>query len=121
MLTWYEQQFLDEWKSEYNISTLANSNQGVKRSDEYKKRVGDSFRGKKLSDEHRKRIGLANRLIKPSRSKTGFKGVTINGNKFTAHMGINGKQTYLGTFFTPEEASEAYKKATDLLILREGG
>ena len=51
----------------------------------------------------------------PQRSKTGFRGVMPKGEKFVAGITHNRKRIYIGTFDTPEEASEAYeKKRTEL-------
>lgn len=51
---------------------------------------------------------LINRYLN---NKHKFTGVWKNGNRYSAHIRINGKQTHLGTFDTPEEAHEAYIKA----------
>ena len=42
---------------------------------------------------------------------TGFKGVTRKGNRYIAQITINYQTTYLGSFDTPEQAAEEYKKA----------
>lgn len=48
----------------------------------------------------------------PGRSKKGLpKGVWKSDNKFTAAIKQNGKNVYLGNYFTPEEAHEAYMVA----------
>jgi hypothetical protein len=44
------------------------------------------------------------------------KGITKEGNKWKAQAYVGGKKTYLGTFSTPEEATEAYRNAN-----RDGG
>lgn len=46
-------------------------------------------------------------------AKTGFKGVSIRGNKFASVVCINGKKIYLGLFDTATQAHEAYLKAKD--------
>jgi len=48
-----------------------------------------------------KRISKAN--------KTGYKGVRLEGNKYTAHYSKNGKSYRLGRFDTAMEAAMAYK------------
>jgi hypothetical protein len=44
-------------------------------------------------------------LVPSSVSETGFKGVTKSGFKYMTNVSKNGKQRYLGTFATPEEAA----------------
>jgi hypothetical protein len=44
---------------------------------------------------------------------TGFRGVTRSGEKFVARIHHNGKATYIGTFETDIEASNAYDKFID--------
>ncbi len=44
-------------------------------------------------------------------NKTGFRGVTPDGNMFKAQISINGKVSHIGNFDTPEEAHEAYLEA----------
>jgi hypothetical protein len=48
------------------------------------------------------------------KNKTGFKGVSYRSdiNKWMAKIGINRKYFYLGYFSTPQEAHEAYCKAS---------
>lgn len=121
LLSWYEQQFVDQWKPEYNQRKDVTSNFGIKRTEEYKKMVGDFHRGKSLSNTHRKNIGIAVRLKHPIRSKTGFKGVTILPNgKYRAMAKIEGKQKHLGCFDSPEEASKVYQKTVDNVIFGGG-
>ena len=49
------------------------------------------------------------------RNKLGLKGVTQDGNRFTARVYPNGKEIHLGTFATKEEASAAYIGAAKVL------
>jgi hypothetical protein len=44
-------------------------------------------------------------------SKTGFHGIKPNGNHWAAHVSVNRKRVYLGTFATPAEAARAYDLA----------
>lgn len=44
-------------------------------------------------------------------TKTGYRGVTFYANRYIAQITINGKNTYLGCFKTPEEASSVYEEA----------
>lgn len=48
-----------------------------------------------------------------SNNTTGYRGVSINSSsgKYHAQIKINGKQTYLGRFDTPEEAALTYNNA----------
>ena len=50
-----------------------------------------------------------------SDNTSGFKGVSKNGNKFQASIGINGKSEYLGRFNTPEEAHAEYCSAASFI------
>lgn len=46
-------------------------------------------------------------------NKLGVKGVTNSRGKFKVHCSIAGKHTYIGTFSTLAEASEAYRQAAE--------
>lgn len=46
---------------------------------------------------------------------TGFKGVTIHGERFRAQIGKDGKKMLLGVFSTKEEAHAAYVAASKVL------
>lgn len=46
-------------------------------------------------------------------SRTGFKGVRQEGNKFMARCRVNGKREYLGLYDTAEEAHAAYCAAAE--------
>ena len=48
---------------------------------------------------------------KYKRSSTGYRGVSKNGKKFQATIGINGKTKYIGTFATAIQAAHAYDQA----------
>ena len=47
LLIWYEQQFLDQWKPEYNSYKKAGSPIGFKHSEETKKKISDMQKGRK--------------------------------------------------------------------------
>lgn len=55
-------------------------------------------------------VNSQNRKGPTSHNSHGFLGVTRNHKRFMAHIKIEGKQTYLGTYDTPEEAHEVYMK-----------
>jgi len=63
MLIWYEQQFLDQWKPEYNILPTAGSNLGYRATAETKRKMSRSRMGNTnclgntLSEEHKQMIG----------------------------------------------------------------
>ena len=54
-------------------------------------------------------------IIKNSRNKNGYTGVAVNGKKWVAKININNKRIHLGTFKSPEEASQAYQKELNKL------
>jgi len=49
--------------------------------------------------------------------KRKYKGVYKHGEKFVSNIRINGESIYLGTFYTEEEAAQAYNKT----LLKNGG
>jgi group I intron endonuclease len=61
MLEWYEQQFLDQWKPEYNIHPRADGGIGSKHSEEYKKKMSLAKMGSKHSEESKKKMSLAHK------------------------------------------------------------
>jgi group I intron endonuclease len=52
-LLFYEQQFLDQWKPEYNTYITAGSNKGMRWSEESKKKLSIARKGEKKSESHR--------------------------------------------------------------------
>lgn len=48
------------------------------------------------------------------KNKTGYAGVSKSWSRYQAHVGYKGKQLYLGSFATPEEAHAEYLKAVEL-------
>ena len=53
---------------------------------------------------------------KSKKTKTGFKGVVFEGNRFAAQIGYNHSVIYIGSYGTPEEAHKAYCKKADELF-----
>lgn len=53
-----EQFYLDMLKPEYNICKIANSSLGVKRTDDFKRKLRAANLGKKHSEEHKNKIAL---------------------------------------------------------------
>lgn len=80
----------------------------------------DHVNGNRL-DNRRENIRLATQGQNSANSrlrsdnKTGYKGVTSFRGKFRATIKAKGKYHFLGYFNTPEEAHEAYCKASDIL------
>lgn len=79
--------------------------------------------GHEIVINHKNEIKIDNRLdnlelcshryndIYSRENKTGFTGVSKSNKKYIANITINNKKIYLGTFNTPEEASNAYQEA----------
>ena len=59
--------------------------------------------------------GKACRGIKKSRNTSGYTGVRKLDNRWIAYINLYKQQKYLGSFLTPELASEAYQKALSSL------
>jgi hypothetical protein len=49
-------------------------------------------------------------MRRPNNNTTGFKGVTKHQRRYQARIQVSGKKIHGGSFATPEEASEAYKR-----------
>lgn len=76
----------------------------------------DHINGDRL-DNRRENLRLSNRSnnllnkrVASSKSTTGYIGVEVHRDKFTARINIMGKRTYIGTFNTASEASNAYQQ-----------
>lgn len=91
---------------------MSASHLGVPKSEEVKAKMSGARRGKgKPNDDHLEKLRTAARMAPP---KSGFKGVHAIGNRWRAGIRIDGKNKYIGTFNTPEEAASAYDRvATD--------
>ena len=75
---------------------------------DHKNRIRDDNTLENLRDVTR---AANNQNAKPKKNKTGFFGVALKGEKFTAAIRILKKTIYLGIFNTPEEAHAAYIEA----------
>jgi group I intron endonuclease len=60
-LLFYEQLLLDGLKPLYNIAPLAGSSFGIKRSDEFRRKISIALTGRVVSQETRRRIGAKHR------------------------------------------------------------
>jgi len=118
VLVWYEQQFVDKWKPDYNIREKVDTNLRVKRTSKFKKNVGNFFRGRPISEKHKRNISLSN-LKKPYFNKTGFRGVYPHPSKKGAFISRFRGQ-HLGCYATAEEAHSIYLNARNTW-LAEGG
>jgi len=56
MLLWYEQQFMDQMKPEYNMSPTAGNCLGVPCSPEKRAKLSEAHKGKVLAPEHRAKV-----------------------------------------------------------------
>ncbi len=61
-----------------------NNQTGIKRSEEFKRRVSESLKGHKVSDETKKKIGLANSGRKMSENQKKFISFIHKGKKLTS-------------------------------------
>lgn len=60
MVTWYEQQFLDQWKPEYNLSPTAGNIYGYRHSEEARRNMSISAKKKPpVSDETKRKLSSA--------------------------------------------------------------
>jgi hypothetical protein len=99
--------------SEETRQKLSEAHKGKIPSEETRKKLSEASKGntnmlgKKLSEETRQKISLG------GRNRKNVKGYAFNKaiKKYQARIKIGRKQIYLGSFDTPEEASEAYQQA----------
>ncbi len=66
-------------------------------------------------DNRRSNLRLANQsqnnCNRPTRSKTGFRGVVAHEGRFASQITVNGKRIHLGRFADPVDAARAYNAA----------
>jgi len=106
LLFFYEQCFIDFFRPRYNIRKDATSNINIKRTDEFKEKVGSAFRGKPLSKEHIKNRDISNILNRLSRNpNTGIGQPTS-----TRTYRVKFQNKHMGCFDTIEEARKVYKE-----------
>ena len=122
LLLFYEQQFLDQWKPEYNINKDASSCRGNKASEETKKKMSAASKGRSKTESHKDAIAFGHILNNITNSIAGYKGVSFYKphGKYRSRITINRVTKNLGYFYTPEEAHEAYLNARSEW-LRKGG
>lgn len=94
MLLWYEQQFLDQMRPEYNKSPTAGNTLGVPWDDERRAKILRKIRGRKLTPEQKANIsaGLKGRVLSAAARK---------------NMSVAQKNRV----FTPEERNAASERA----------
>lgn len=81
---------------------------------EWPQHILDHINGKR-ADNRLANLRASNHTLNRANSKTrrkGLKGIRKNGNRWSAQIEEKGVVYHQGTFDTPEEAHEAYKKAT---------
>jgi hypothetical protein len=100
--------------SEESRQKMSESGKGRTHSEETRQKMSESSKGEKhymfgktLSEETRQKISLG------GRNRKGVKGYYFNKakKKYQAQIRVEGKQTYIGAFNTPEEAELAYQQA----------
>jgi hypothetical protein len=94
-------------KSEEHIKKMSEARKGKTHTEETKQKMSAAHKGKTLSKETKQKLSDV------KRNRKGVKGYYFNKitNKYEARIKALGKYINLGTFDTPEEASEAYQKA----------
>jgi len=114
-----EQDYLDLLCPEYNLSPIAGSAMGCKRSLEARRKISDTMRGRTLSAEHRRRMSEARRgernynygkhLSEETRSKIG---VALRGRTLSEETRHKMSEAQRGRVFSKEhrrKLSEAHK------------
>jgi group I intron endonuclease len=87
--------------SQEHCANIAKAKRGTKLSDEHKAKVGDFFRGKARSKADKAKISATNTGIKRARNKSGFCGVCpVVGNKWQGYARLNGVKRHLGVYPT---------------------
>lgn len=80
---WYEQQFLDQWKPEYNICKFAHKPNPIKYTQEMRNRVSKQWRGVKKSKETRKKMSISRKGWTPTQEVRENMRLSHLGKKFS--------------------------------------
>jgi group I intron endonuclease len=88
---------------------LSAAHKGIPRTPEWRANQSAAVTGRKFP---RRSIALLNASkVGGWRSTTGHRGITRDGSKWVARLGLDRKRVHLGTFVTKEQAIEAYNSA----------
>jgi group I intron endonuclease len=96
--------------SDSHRAILVSVNTGTKKSQETRDKISAKAKGRKIPDTLKSVLSIKSRAVN-RKNKNGFTGVCkTKGGRFQAKCRVLGKAKFLGTYNTPEEASEAYQK-----------
>ncbi len=91
------------------LAKQAASRTGRKHSAAWRTAIADGHRGRHFPA--RSIALLKSSLMSSTGTASGSRGITAEGRRWTARIGINGVRVHLGVFDTIEEASAAYRAA----------
>lgn len=110
---------------------MSERHRGVPLTAEHREKLSIAQKGRQFSDLHRANIAAGHRgksfparsvaLLKSAATGGPHRGVTPEGKRWTARIGMNRKRVHLGVFDTIEEASAAYRIAVLKRIAELGG
>jgi group I intron endonuclease len=98
----------EETRQKMSEAKKGNTNMlGKTHSEETRQKLSAAGKGRIHSEETRQKMTLGHR------NKKDVKGYSFNkaNKKYQVQIRVEGKQTYIGAFNTPEEASQAYQQA----------